>query len=79
MQNLSDSATIKISAHIRKTLPGCVIINCKKIGDPLEGTCYLADVVKDDIYHHMKFTEAGDYISEEIEPQFSDGYHEQYF
>ncbi|GIV34425.1 MAG: hypothetical protein KatS3mg031_1960 [Chitinophagales bacterium] len=76
---MTDTPVSRITDYIRNYLPGSVIINCKKIKDAAAGICYQADVVRNDIYHHLKFTLNGEFISEVIEPQFTDGYHEHYF
>ena len=79
MERITLKLPPKISSFIGKNYPDYSLI-CTKENDDRKGQKhYLVDLVKDEIYYHLKINEVGQLLVEEREPVFCDGYQEQFY
>lgn len=79
MEHLAAKIPDRVNAYIKKHYPGYRLICCKEDKDGKGQLFYIIDFIYSDKYHHLKVTDTGILIHEDIEPQFLNHYHEQYF
>lgn len=79
MQHFLSSLPENIRVYLKARLPGGVFISGKSGKDNNGNFCFMVHVLKGDLYHHLKFDKAGQFMSEEMEPAFEEGYSEQYY
>ncbi len=79
MEHIATKLPDKVHAYIKKHYPGRCLISLKEDKDSKGQLFYIIDFIYSDKYHHLKVSDTGILIHEDIEPQFWNHYHEQYF
>lgn len=79
MEHITMKLPDKICSCIHERYPGYSLICTKEDTDSKGHVFYIIDLLHGDNYCHLKISDTGILIDEEVEPRFNNDYSEQYY
>ena len=79
MKHLVIKLPDRIVHSLKENYPGYSLVNIKEDTDENGHVFFIIDLLHDGNYCHLILNDIGKLIHEEVESQFANGYHEQYY
>jgi hypothetical protein len=79
MEHITIKLPERVLDCVKEHYSGHSLICSKEDKDSEGHVFYIVDLLHKGKYCHLKVSDLGKLIHEEVEPQFANGYHEQYY